>query len=121
VHGLRSEISGEAHLETGMLGAAVLEAYVKIRRWGRQVLLAACDAELLGKTLRDSDLIFEVNEEFYKGFRTDIEEAVSLIKESTIVNLVGSKIVKKAIEKGYVHPEAVIKICGVLHAQIVKI
>jgi len=98
-----------------------LEVYVKIRRWGRQVLLAACDADVLGKTLQDSDITFEVKEEFYKGFRTNVEEAVSLIEKSTIVNLVGSKIVKKAIERGYVHPEAVIEICGVLHAQIVKI
>jgi len=97
-----------------------LEVYVKIRRWGRQVLLAACDADILGKTFQNSDLVFEVKEEFYKGFKTNVEEAVSLIEESTIVNLVGSKIVKKAIEKGYVHPEAVIDICGVLHAQIVK-
>ena len=97
-----------------------MEVYVKIRRWGRQVLLAACDADILGKTFQNSDLVFEVKEEFYKGFKTNVEEAVSLIEESTIVNLVGSKIVKKAIEKGYVHPEAVIDICGVLHAQIVK-
>jgi hypothetical protein len=37
-----------------------------------------------------------------------------------VVNLSGRNIVKKAIEKGYVHPEAVFEICGVLHAQIVK-
>jgi len=97
-----------------------LEVYVKIRRWGQQVLLAACDADVLGKTFQDSDLVFEVKEEFYKGFKTSIEEAVSLIEKSTIVNLVGTRIVKKAIERGYVHPEAVIEICGVLHAQIIK-
>jgi len=65
-------------------------------------------------------MVFEVNEDFYKGLRTSVEEAVNLIEESTVVNLVGCNIVKKAMEKGYVHPEAVIKICGVLHAQIVK-
>ena len=97
-----------------------MEVYVKIRRWGQQILLAACDAEVLGKTFKESGIVFEVKEEFYKGFKTNIEEAISLIEKSTIVNLVGSKIVKKAIERGYVHPEAVIRICGVLHAQIVK-
>ncbi len=65
-------------------------------------------------------MVFEVNEDFYKGLRTSVEEAVNLIEESTVVNLVGCNIVKKAMEQGYVHPEAVIKICGVLHAQIVK-
>jgi len=97
-----------------------LEVYVKIRRWGQQILLAACDADILGKTFQDSNIVFEVKEEFYKGFKTNIEEAVNLIEKSTIVNLAGTRIVKKAIERGYVHPEAVIKICGILHAQIIK-
>jgi hypothetical protein len=44
-----------------------------------------------------------------------------LIKESTVVNMVGQHIVNKAIEKGLVHPEAVLKICGIPHAQIVKV
>ena len=98
-----------------------MEVYVKIRKWGRQVLLAACDAEILGKTLKDSNITFEVSEKFYKGYKTSVDDAIDLIEESTIVNLVGTNIVKRAIERGYVHPEAVIKICGIPHAQIVKI
>ena len=98
-----------------------MEVYVKIRRWGSQVLLAACDAEILGKTLKDSNITFEVSEKFYKGFKTSVDEAIDLIEESTIVNLVGTNIVRRAIERGYVHPEAVIEICGIPHAQIVKI
>ena len=98
-----------------------MEVYVKIRKWGRQVLLAACDAEILGKTLKDSNITFEVSEKFYKGYKTSVDEAIDLIEESTIVNLVGTNIVRRAIERGYVHPEAVIKICGIPHAQIVKI
>jgi len=117
---LRGQIARETRLKIELPGEPVLEVYVKIQRWGRQVLLAACDADVIGKTFRDSDLVFEVKEEFYKGFKTNADEAINLIEESTIVNLVGSKIVKKAIERGYVHPEAVIEICGVLHAQIVK-
>ena len=98
-----------------------MEVYVKIRRWGSQVLLAACDAEILGKTLKDSNITFEVSEKFYKGYKTSVDEAIDLIEESTIVNLVGTNIVRRAIERGYVHPEAVIEICGIPHAQIVKI
>jgi len=91
-----------------------------MRRWGRHVLLAICDAELLGKTLRESEMVFEVREEFYKGYKTSVEEAVNLIEQSTIVNLVGCNIVEKAIEKGHVHPDAVLKVCGILHAQIIR-
>ena len=85
------------------------------------MLLAACDEELLGKILRHGKLVFKVKEEFYKGPKMPVECAIELIKESTIVNLVGTNIVNKAIEEGLVHPEAVLKISGVPHAQIVKI
>jgi len=44
-----------------------------------------------------------------------------MIANSTIVNMVGKNVVQKAIEKGYVHPEAVLNIEGIPHAQIVKI
>jgi len=84
------------------------------------VLLAACDEELLGETLRDGKIVFKVGEEFYKGSKIPVDEAIELMEESTVVNLVGANIVNKAIEQGLVHPEAVLNICGVPHAQIVR-
>jgi hypothetical protein len=44
-----------------------------------------------------------------------------MIENSTIVNMIGKNVVQKAIEKGYVHPEAILNIEGIPHAQIVKI
>jgi len=98
-----------------------LEVYAKLSKCGKHVLLAACDEELLGEVLRDGKIVFKIGEEFYKGPKMPVNEAVELMKESTVVNMVGHNIVKKAIEQGLVHPEAVIEICGVPHAQIVKI
>lgn len=88
---------------------------------GRNVLLAICDAEILGRTLREGKIVFCVKEDFYKGARVSIEEAVSMMENSTIVNMVGRNVVRKAIEKGYVHPDAVLNIEGIPHAQIVKL
>ena len=65
--------------------------------------------------------MFRVKDEFYNGGRVTLEEAIDMIKNSTIVNMVGKKCVEKAIEKGYVHPEAVLNIEGIPHAQIVKL
>ena len=98
-----------------------MDVYAKLSKCGEHVLLAACDEELLGKVLRDGKIVFKIGEEFYKGPKMPVEEAVELMQESTIVNMVGENIVKKAIEQGMVHPEAVLNICGVPHAQIVKI
>ena len=98
-----------------------LEAYVNVRRMGRRVLLAVCDAELLGKVLREEKIVFEVRKDFYDGLKISVEEAVDLMDQCTIVNMVGRNIVGKALERGLIHPDAVLDISGVPHAQIVKL
>ena len=85
------------------------------------MLLAICDCELLGRTLREGKIVFHVKDDFYNGRKASVDEAVGMINNSTIVNLVGKCCVEKAIAKGYVHPEAVLNIEGVPHAQIVRI
>ena len=98
-----------------------MDVYVNLKKLGRNVLLAICDCELLGRTLREGKIIFQVKDEFYNGGKVSVEEAVGMIENSTFVNLVGKNCVEKAIAKGYVHPEAVLRIEGVPHAQIVKL
>jgi len=99
----------------------VTDVYVNVRKHGKQVLLATCDCDLVGQILRDGQIVFEVREDFYKGMRVTIEEAIELCRQSTIVNMVGKCIVDKAVKAGLVHPEAILKISGVPHAQIVKL
>jgi hypothetical protein len=94
---------------------------MKLRKIGNNILLSICDAEILGRTLREGKIVFQVTEEFYKGAEVELEEAIAMIENSTIVNMVGKNVVQKAVEKGYVHPEAIIKIEGIPHAQIVKL
>jgi uncharacterized protein len=98
-----------------------LEVYVNFKKVGQNVLLAICDCELLGKTLREGKICFKIKDEFYNGGKATVEEAMDMINNSTIVNLVGKCCVEKAIANGYVHPDAVLKIEGVPHAQIMKL
>ncbi len=98
-----------------------LECYLNIQRNAGHVVLAVCDCDLLGRTLREGKIVFKIKEEFYKGRKVTVDEAVGLINNSTIVNLVGKHCVETAIAQGYVHPDAVIKIEGVPHAQIMKL
>lgn len=97
-----------------------MQVYMNLKKMGRNVILAICDAEILGKTLCEGKIVFHVKEDFYRGAKVNIDEAVCMIENSTIVNMVGKNVVKRAIEKGYVHPEAVLNIEGIPHAQIVK-
>ena len=97
-----------------------MDAYFNLKKEGNNVLLAICDEELLGKTLREGKIVFQISEDFYKGKKISVDQAVSMIENSTIINLIGNECVKKAIENGFVHPEAVLKIEGISHAQIMK-
>ncbi len=98
-----------------------MDVYINLKKVGKNVLLAICDSEILGQTLREGKIVFHVKDEFYNGRKVTLEEAVDMIENATIVNMVGKCCVEKAIQKKYVHPEAVLNIEGVPHAQIVKL
>jgi hypothetical protein len=94
------------------------EVYVRTTRHGRDTLVAVCDAEILGKTLKGGRVPFKVNESFYKGVRAEVEEAIEAMRKATICNIVGKKIVEAAIEKRLVQRAAVIYFGDIPHAQL---
>jgi len=96
------------------------KVYVKIYNVGSEVLVAVCDREVLGKRFSEGRVSIEVHEAFYKGTLMSISEAIKIISRATIANLVGNRIVSEAVRAGLVHPDAVLKIGNVLHAQIVR-
>ncbi len=94
--------------------------YVNEYSYGEEHVVAICDKELLGKTLVEGERRFYVDPNFYGGRLVSIREAIRLLEVCSIANLVGEKIVSAAIKHGFVHPEAVITIDGVPHAQIIR-
>ena len=97
-----------------------MEVYVNVIKQGRHVIVAACDAELLGKTLKYGKIEFEVRKDFYGGSLVYLEEAVELIRRGTIINLVGETVIEGALRHGLVHPNAIIDVSGVPHAQVIR-
>jgi len=95
------------------------DVYVRSMRHGRDTIVAVCDAELLGKTLKGGRVPFKVSEAFYKGILAELDEALEAISRATICNLVGKRIVEAAIKNRIVHKAAVIYFGDVPHAQIV--
>ena len=98
-----------------------MKIYVKIYRVQGEVLVAACDEELLGKTFREGELKLEVKERFYKGELKEVDVLEELLEDATIANLTGERCVKKAIDLGYVDPERVLRVQGIPHAQMAKL
>jgi hypothetical protein len=97
------------------------KVYVKSTRQGRDTIVAVCDEEILGKTLKGAKVPFTVHEGFYKGTLGEVEEALGAMRQATICNLVGKTIVEAAINCKMVHERAVIYFGNIPHAQIVKL
>jgi hypothetical protein len=89
--------------------------YVKIYEISGETIVAACDEDLLGALIVDSEknTRIYVDPAFYKGKLTSISEALEALKTSTQANLVGKNIVEAAIGAGLISPNAVLSINSV--------
>ena len=95
--------------------------YIKIYKNGEHVLVAACDKEVLGKTLKHGNTVVEISRAFYEGEYVSEREFKKALEEATTANLFGEKTVKFAIKCGLIDPDSVITIDGVPHAQIFRV
>ncbi len=83
-------------------------------------LIAACDEMLIGKTFRQGKMKLAIDAKFYGKKAVSIEEAVTILEPAEMMNLVGHEIVKAAVDRGLVHPAAVIQIAGIPHVQVLR-
>jgi hypothetical protein len=90
---------------------------MKIHKSKSEILVAACDADLLGKTFREGKLKIEVSPEFYDDTRVDKQIFIQNMGICTISNLVGQKTIDMAIEAGFIDDQCIIWIDGIPHAQ----
>ena len=93
---------------------------IKVYKRGNDLLIGACDEELLGKKFEDGKFQIDVDKSFYAGERISPEALKKYLEGATIANLVGEKTIKCAIELGLVNPDCIIKIKGIPHAQMVR-
>ena len=84
-------------------------------------MVACCDKNLMGKTFREGRLKLSLETKFYGNSLLGLAEALVVLETADTLNLVGPEIINAAIEKGLVHPDAVIYIGGVPHAQVMNL
>jgi hypothetical protein len=93
---------------------------IKVYQHGREILVAACDKDMLGKTLRDGELKLSVDRDFYEGEDGDESLLVNRLENSTMANLVGETTCSIAIKHDFITEECVMRIAGVPHAQMLR-
>jgi hypothetical protein len=94
-----------------------MKFWVKLHPVGRDIILAVCDEEFIGRKFSEGKLQITVYESFYRGVLVDEKGLEEHMKSATILNLVGRKCIEKAIEMGWVDPENILSIGEVQHAQ----
>ncbi len=93
---------------------------IKKYKQGNDLLIGACDEELIGKKFEEGSLQIDVSKSFYDGERVSSDVLKKFLEEATIANLVGKETVDCAIKIGLVDPDCVLKIKGIPHAQMVR-
>ncbi|MEM4481116.1 MAG: DUF424 family protein [Desulfurococcaceae archaeon] len=92
--------------------------YVKAYRSGKDIVVAACDEELVGSLIEDRqrNLRLYIDPAFFKGELRDAESLAEILSSATTANLVGKNAVEAAIKARLVHADAVLRIGDVLVA-----
>ena len=93
----------------------------RIFKQADDILLAISDSNIVGEILKEKDLEMKVSEDFYSEKFCDDNKAITLIKNSTIVNAIGKNIINLMLKEKLIEKENILKINGVPHAQIITI
>jgi len=80
---------------------------VRVTDYQKQMMLNICDAELLGKKILQDELTLHISENYYGERFVETEEAKSLLKNSSIINMAGKETVTLSLKLGIGSEKAV--------------
>ena len=72
-----------------------------------------CDSDNLGKTVSNADVEIEISKAYFGGQLVDEKEAIDLLTGSSMLNLVGNRIVKLALSLNLASEDSVRIIDGI--------
>lgn len=90
-----------------------MKVYLKIHNRDDCETIACCDEELLNQVFKEGNLRIEISNHFYGGELVNIENAIVILKQASFFNIVGEKIIQKAIDCQLVPKEGVRFINGI--------
>lgn len=73
---------------------------VKVTDYQKNMMLNICDAELLGKKIIQDELNMHISESYYGEKLVEKDEAKTLLKNSSIINMVGKETISLSLELG---------------------
>ncbi|QLJ53422.1 MAG: hypothetical protein Sv326_1247 [Candidatus Fermentimicrarchaeum limneticum] len=96
---------------------------MKIFKKKNEKIVAVCDAELIGKVLREGELVLNLEKyaDFYNGEQADEESVERELLTATSINLVGDKATGIAKRMKLVRDSDIKRIQKVPHVQVYRI
>jgi hypothetical protein len=96
---------------------------MRVHRVRSEVVLAACDEELLGRSLPvgSAGRTVQVSSQFYGERPVSDEELAWALHRATIVNLLGERVLAVARREGLIGPGGTGTLGGVPHAEIISV
>jgi hypothetical protein len=73
---------------------------VRVSEYQKKAMLNICDADLLGKKIIQDKLTMHVSEAYYGGRIVEMDEAKTLLSNSSIINMAGKEAVSLAVDLG---------------------
>ena len=86
---------------------------VRVTEYQKNMMLNICDAELLGKKITQDELNIHISESYYGERLVEKGEARDLLKQSSIINMVGKETISLSIELGVGSENGIKKISGI--------
>ncbi|GFN41967.1 MAG: conserved hypothetical protein [Marine Group I thaumarchaeote] len=86
---------------------------IKLTDYQKNAMLNICDANLLGKKISEKELEVHISQSYYGEKIVEKEEAKTLLKNSSIINMVGKEIVSLSTSLGIGSEDGIKEIDGI--------
>ncbi len=86
---------------------------VKIVNHQHNRMLNICDADLVGKTVKKSELTLNISKSYFAERIVDQNEAEVLLRKSTVINMVGKETIALSVGLGIGSSKGVKEIDGI--------
>jgi hypothetical protein len=85
-----------------------------------QILVNICDEELLGTTVKGGSVDMNISRDYFGVDKIDVGEALALVRQSSIINLAGTRIVERVVGERLASERAVKRVGSVSFLMIFK-
>jgi hypothetical protein len=78
----------------------MMQFSVRVTDYQKNIMLNICDADLLGKNIVQDELNMNISKSYYGEKLVEKEEAATLLKKSSIINMIGKETVSLSVKLG---------------------